>query len=203
MTVRATGCLVATLLATLLAASPARAQCGSPNLIANCSFEVDMAGWLPTFVQSFTRTTADAHTGVASAEAVPAVNGGFHVQVTTCVAITPGIYGVGGYFRKTFDPINPDPSCRVQIVFLDAPNCAGNILGTTSTESRLAADEGWIRVHSSLTIPAGTQGVAVSPFCTSGGEYVVRIDDVSIAIADLFDDGFETADTTAWSFATP
>jgi len=191
------------LLACLAATSTALAQCEAGNLISNCGFEVDTAGWTTTWVDSLVRTTSAAHGGIASAETdarFSATSNLFLSQITTCVPVNPETnYGVQTFFKLVSGAI---PSCSVGTVFIDALKCAGFLVGNQSTLPAAIDDQSWTRASGIAASPADALSVAVILTCQASLDFLVRQDDAFLAPA-IFLDGFESSDLSEWSSSSP
>lgn len=81
---------------SLLIAAPAFADCSNPgvNLLANCGFPTDVAGWTPEGGGS----ALFVHDAVQGNNATPGsvhVSGDNSVGASQCFAVAPGNYGFG------------------------------------------------------------------------------------------------------------
>jgi hypothetical protein len=174
------------------------------NLVANCGFEVDTAGWAVS-AESFTRTEASAHGGVASAEGLALfnpVNDTYRLQISTCSPVhSGGLYRVGAWFESVAS--GPVANCRAWLQAHGSTNCIGPVLDFFNGSWVTAQDGVWTASVSSTTLPVGTRGVATFAACThSPVSFVVRVDDIFL-LGPLFADGFETGDAGEWSAVEP
>jgi hypothetical protein len=96
----------------------------------------------------------------------------------------------------------------VQLVVYPGPDCTGNYIDVLNTLHVTQASPGVWHL-SRLTLPTAPDGTASVRFVISnskqstGGSLVIHFDDAFLFLGDLFSDGFESGDTSAWSVTVP
>jgi len=195
----AVGVFVAGALVAIVAESAFATDCTQPgNLVPNCGFVVDLAGWYftassETHIPDGGASTPgvaelDRHDGVEAIEAF-----------SSCFAVSPLTdYEVGASFRL--------PSgtgvfgCTVDVLRYSEGSCSA--YDSESSYSFTPVFE-WAEIAESLTTGAGVQSAQLRMACFSSSDFVIRIDDFlfgqGIVFGPIFADDFESGDTLAWS----
>lgn len=187
--------------ALVLLTGSAHAQCEVGNLITNCGFETDTAGWFESDAEALVRTLADSHGGVACGEAgaIPVAGVGYQMILGTCVpAEAETRYDLSGYFKLA---TGANPNCGISALFIDAPACAGFFVGNSWIPYGPVDSLEWKGVQGEIDVPSGVESIVLFPSCQASDDFVVRLDDVVFkfkSILGFFSDGFESGDLSKW-----
>jgi len=192
--------------ALLVAAQTVRAaDCSQAgNLLTNCGFDVDLAGW------DITAADASAHIADDGAFALGSVELDRHdgleaIEIFSgCVTVTPDTeYDLGVAHRLVVGPFAN--RCFLEILEYDGSVCDGflNALAIPFTPV-----PSWSEVFDRRRVGATTESVQVRLACSySKNDFVVRLDDFmfgeNLFSPVVFNDGFETEYTGVWSSQFP
>lgn len=184
----------------------------SGNLLADGHFDrydpaaCTLAAWTssdPSAVELAAPDLAASPLSGSAHNTVPSAPG---FDLAQCVALDEGhIYRLSAAVRVDESdgiPVSATLACEL----FDAPACGGGSLGSFSTTASLT-DTGaaWTPLQLELASPAGTTsarcGVAASPESAISAE--VFADQARLVRSDLFADGFESGDTSAWTLTVP
>ena len=193
------GVFVAGALVAIVAESAFATDCTQPgNLVPNCGFVVDLAGWYftassETHIPDGGASTPgvaelDRHDGVEAIEAFSA-----------CFAVSPLTdYEFGASFRL--------PSgtgvfgCTMDVLQYSDGSCSA--YDSESSYSFTPVFE-WTEIAGSLTTGAGVPSAQIRMACFSSSDFVIRIDDFlfgqGIVFGPIFADDFESGDISKWS----
>lgn len=170
------------------------------NLLANGHFDCTLAGWTAS-------PPADvAHDPLADAGGSPhsgaALVTSSEFMVMQCVPVTAGFgYELAGSVRlvATAGPVTVLRSCE----FYSAAGCQGTVL---ATEGGLGVDSitgKWGTFNDEVPAPAGAASARCA-FSLEGTNFDALLDRLSlIGPGEIFADGFESGNTSAWSSAVP
>ena len=191
-----------TVLAALAMIPSAAAQCPDPaNLVTNCGFEVNDDDWSAVRADSMARSTAEARTGVASLLGdAQQMASDWRLTVETCVDVAPNTgYGSGVHARLLS---GSDVDCRIYINAYHEEGCVDFALGNAGDWTRLGTSI-WAGTGYDFFNGSGLESVLLDVECTSTvGDFQAYIDDAFLGIGlsfQIFADGFESGDTTAWA----
>jgi len=127
-------------------------------------------------------------------------------DLAQCTAVPADeLLRVRGRLRVTGAPgdlINSQVVCD----FFDGPGCGGTNLGSQSFFQTVGDTGGdWIRLRYLTPSPPGTVS-GLCGFAASlgiGADLDANVDDLFLGEATIFEDGFESGDTSAWSVTVP
>jgi len=179
------------------AAAPALACDDPANLVPNCGFDTDLAGW------TFSADSADHFPGDgASAPGCVEVNRHdpsmtFEVY-TACVEVEPSTtYKLAIAARVVSGP-GPD-GCVLALREYSSTDCNGFL---DEPFLPLLFGSVWRPILWSRTTGATTQSAVLRLACNAATDFTVHVDDGEVVPA-VFADGFEAGTTTAWSVTVP
>lgn len=179
------------------AAAPALACDDPENLVPNCGFDTDLAGWF------FSGDSADHVPGDGvSAPGSVEVNRHDGVQAieafSACLDVDPSTpYEVAIAARVVS---GPGPSvCFLSFVEHANAGCSDYV---AEPFLPVVVGTSWQRLRWSRTSEATTQSAILKFACFGDADFTVRVDDGEVVPA-LFADGFEAGNTAAWSVTVP
>ncbi len=195
--------LVAT---AVLQVAPAGAQwvCDTPgNLTYNCGFYFGLSAWTLGSGDVFTYSL-DGHQAQGSIEIASSGGMGFGTSISQCIDGFAGGGNLdGGFWVQAVS--GPVGSCSFSLNWYGTAGCT-NYLTYTSV-SRDSFTPVWDWVGGTFTVAPTAVSVAVSARCYSVvDDFVVRFDDIYLGPGmdpPIFADGFESSDTSKWSFTNP
>jgi len=179
------------------------------NLLTNPNIDQDLAGWTIAsettgdIVRDPAVDAGEAPTS-GSAELENLIGTGSTLEISQCIPVAGGqAYQIGGRFRtESLGPTYPVVHARVES--FDAVSCAGSSLAIQDVEV-LAGDNGglWLAdLQPGQISPVGALSARVS-YLAVGDETSAKawLDDLRFFSANLFEDGFESGDGSAWTTA--
>lgn len=179
------------------AATPAPACDDPANLVPNCGFDTDLAGW--TFsADSTAHVPGDGVSAPGSAE-VDRHDGTQAFEVfSACLDVDPSTtYKLAIAARVVAGP-GPD-GCVVSFVEHSSADCNSFV---AEPFIPVLFGTSWQRFLWSRTTSATTQSARLRLACNGAADFTVRVDDGEVVPA-VFADGFEAGNTTAWSVTVP
>jgi len=177
------------------------------DLLVGADFNTDLLSWIQTPPGSWQIVAGGLTTPSGVAEATVAADGSVFLSQCLLVDDIPGTSSYSSWIRiKALDEL---ADYQLSFQFYDNQICAppGNLLFVHGLLTRPATLNQWAFFFTDVPRPIGAQSVAVfvalNPGAGTPGTQF-RIDDFIMTAGDgVFSDGFETADTTAWSATLP
>jgi len=167
------------------------------NLVLNCGFDVDSAAWNFT-TDLLTWVGNDCSTGPGCLTLERWDFAGAIEAISTCMAVSPSTYRVfGGSFRLDSGAVSS--GCFLSLAQFSDGNCV-TFLSETLAARPIGAT--WREQLVGHLISGATQSALLKLACFSDVEFVARIDDFFYLPA-VFVDGFDTGNSSAWSFTQP
>jgi hypothetical protein len=181
------------------AAPVAGMDCDFPgNLVPNCGFDVDEAGWFMG-ADSITGETSDCTTGprcvtLDRADAVHSIE-----VMSACIDVNPSTYFTfGGWLRRVSGVITQ--SCSLSLYEYTDKVCGPGLFPAFFVRAPSAS---WGELRAGHQVGGTTLSVKLRLACgDENNDFVVRIDDFFVQIA-AFTDGFESGDRSFWSVSVP
>jgi hypothetical protein len=181
------------------------------DLLSNPNLDRDLAGWVVTEPTPGTLLWSDADFGGAltsgSAELVTASGAGQLWALSQCITDAADPLASSGW-ATVESSVAGAPVVGLRLDFFAGSGCSGALVDSTLSPP-VAGDTGGLRSYLHLARSASPEA-AVSVLVTiqiDGGaaaSFTVRLDDLFHGHPPvLFADGFESADTSAWSGAVP
>ncbi|MEM1181733.1 MAG: SdrD B-like domain-containing protein [Acidobacteriota bacterium] len=181
------------------------------NLLANGSLDCDLGSWSLSsddpdeVVYSPDDLDGSADSGSA---ALARLSNGARFALDQCVELEGGggtpLQFAGAFRLETEAPsINMGLGCE----FFDGPGCRGQSLLLTVGSAALGdTDSSWLELFHTMTAPESAQSTRCSAAVSNlaGDAFEARIDRLRLTDSGaLFEDGFESGDTAAWSETFP
>lgn len=181
----------------------AQGVCSDPaNRTLNCDFATDISGWVPEIGSSFTHSP-DGNVGPGSIEVQSEPVPDDLIKINQCVGGLAGLSTIdfGASFLAVAGPHN---GCGVEAYRYADDNCT-SFMGGGGTYTAISTSS-WTRIGGTFDLDPAIRGIRISAICFSfGGMVTVRIDDIYLGVgvgAIIFNDGFESSDTSAWGSTT-
>jgi len=195
--------IVSAVFSLALPVGPASAvDCTQPgNLVSNCGFVTDISLWAFT-ADSATRVAGGASSPGAAAldrhDAIGAIE-----AISACISFSPSsTYDVGASFRLQSGAV-PSP-CSLDVWLYSDSTCTTY---TTFSTFSFAPSSVWSEINNSITPAAGLASAQFRLACFSASDFVMHVDDFifrsGFLDAEIFLDGFESGNVSAWSAAVP
>lgn len=178
------------------------------GLVTNGTFDVDIDHWLVGSPAHgyITHHTLDADGNPLSGSAVitnSSPNSDVSLATIQCIPVLPNDRDyVFGATMRIGDGTVTTGHASVQIWFWEDANCTMVVGGTATTPGVTTSATGWNRVRALATAPATAVAARLTLWNVkddAGGELGIHYDNVTLRPVAIFDDGFETGDTGAWS----
>lgn len=177
---------------------------GCSNLIANSGFETDTTGWTLT---GATRVAAPAVGHGAFSLLFGNLNNAVHEAFTeVSIPASATVADLTYYFHHTTD----ETTHSFDHLFAEVRSTAGTVLAALERTSDGWPAGQWILRENLNLLPWAGQTVRIAFRGTNDSSLPTRLslDDVSATVClpvatDIFADGFETGDTSAWSLTVP
>ncbi len=191
----------------LLSAGPTAAQ--NWNLLNNPNFDTDLDHWTPVSdAVLFFDANNDVH-GDPDSGSMVIIQIQDDVDVAAAVADCVPIeseteYTFGGRFHVTAAQPG-DPGILIGLTMFDGPDCTGTILMNPGTNNHVLIDQWFLKSGTRFTPPGALSAdFHVLIFNGSTDLYQVHSDTMFVIdITPVFNDGFESSDTGAWSLTMP
>lgn len=193
----------------LLLAAPgsveARGPCSDPaNRTLNCDFAIDISGWVPEIGSNFSHSP-DGNVGPGSIEIQSEPDAPDDIaKIHQCVGGLAGLSSIdiGASYRIA---AGSPYGCGIEATKYSDDNCT-TYMGLQGYYN-LVFTSRWARIGGTLELDPSIRGIRISPICfSSEGTFSVRIDDIYMGEgvgAIIFNDGFESGHTGAWSSTIP
>lgn len=179
------------------AATPAPACHDPANLVPNCGFDTDPAGWMFS-ADSVLHVSDDGASAPGSVEVNRHDASQTFEVFSACLEVDPSTtYKLAIAARVVSGP-GPG-GCVVSLVESSGTDCSGFV-----AEPFLPVLFGasWQRFLWSRTTDAATHSAVLRLACNGATDFTVRVDDGEVVPA-VFADGFEAGNTAAWSVTVP
>ena len=178
------------------------------ELVTNGTFNVNVDHWIvgsPVF-GDITHHTLDADGNPLSGSAVitnSSPNSDVYLATIQCIPALPTDRDyVFGATMRIGDGTVTTGYASVQIWFWEDANCTTVVGGTATTPAVTTSATGWNRVRTTATAPASAVAARLTLWNVkddAGAELGIHYDNVTLRPVAIFDDGFETGHTGAWS----
>lgn len=195
-------CISCIVLFAFVAVGPVSA---GDNLVVNGTFDIDLADWnTGDGLQAW--FPEDATGGSSGSAKLTNVHPGADIAQTPllqCVVVDPGRYLFRAAMRIPTGQSTTGEAYLIAYAYGDSVCSGAPVAGSFSTTpliSNLWTTEGIV-----IEVPPGGGSVSIRTQVLkydAGGTFDALFDDVEL-ISIVFQDGFETGDTTRWSSATP
>ena len=185
---------------------PAAGAADGDNKLSNGTFDLDVAGWTPVQDTTLVWDPMDADGDPSSGAAIVTTTADQH-STTAADQCSEVLEGDKEYLLRAmiFIP-SMQPAAgwgNLRVVLYPQPNCGGYpVLHLFSSWVYSATSDQWLRSTVAITTPPSAQSALVRLTATkdAGTGYLdVAFDNVSLAYAAIFVDGFESGDLTQWS----
>lgn len=193
----------------LLLAAPGSVQaqgpCSDPaNRTLNCDFTTDISGWVQEIGSNFSHSP-DGNVGPGSIEIQSEPGAPDDIaKINQCVGGLTGLSSVdvGASFRIA---AGSPYGCGIEATKYSDDNCT-TYMGLQGRYNAVFAWR-WARIGATIELDPSIRGIRISPICFSSvGTFSIRIDDIYLGEgvgAIIFNDGFESGDTSVWSAEVP
>lgn len=180
------------------------------NLLTNGDFDNDVAGWTAGLFPVTWDGASDYQNDPSSGSAL-ILNNDPSAAYATATQCVDGVVAGEAYRLSTWLRVPPGQTgsgyATVYISWFSQPGCGGAWLSETTT-SGISSSDGWTDLPAAVgQAPATAQSARVYLNCyklSSDGELQASFDHVVFDLnAPIFADGFESGDTSAWSYGPP
>ncbi|MCP4658216.1 MAG: DUF11 domain-containing protein [bacterium] len=183
---------------------------GRTNSLANPNFDTDLSGWtaaspVPGEIQWGVADADDAPSS-GSAEVMTSWGASQTFQLAQCV-VAPGkeLYRASAKGRIASGE-GGAPTLVVKVESYAGAICEGSPLAI-ATSSAIAGDttDAWIEiaVPAMAALGSGSLRVVIEVLGGSADSFTVDLDHAMLRVGSLFEDGFESGNTAAWSETVP
>jgi len=183
----------------------AQGACSDPaNRTLNCDFALDISGWVPEIGSNFSHSP-DGNVGLGSIEVQSAPDTTDEIaKINQCVGGLAGLSSID--FGASFRIAAGSPyGCGIEAYRYSDDNCTTFMGGGGHYQAVFASR--WTRIGGTVELDPSIRGIRISPICFSSlGTFSIHIDDIYLGEgvgAIIFNDGFESGDTTVWSAEVP
>jgi len=199
--------ILAVLVVLLLCCLGSPTGLDAQNLLANPDFDDGIAGWTAAADgdiawDELTDIVGDPNSG---SMVITQLSGGSNAGIaeSECVEVVPDReYIFGGYFLVASGQSGTS-HVLVGLSLFDDARCLGTPL-TSPSSTNTAIEDTWFSKVISSVLPSDAHSAMLHANVFNGNtdEFVVHSDHFVIEPALIFADGFESGDTTEWSFST-
>ncbi len=197
-------------LVTIIVSLPTAAPAAGENALSNGTFDVDVAGWTAVADATIEWNSIDADGDPNSGCAMVAniANYSTTMGARQCSAV---LEGDRDFVLRTMVYVpSGQPATGygyITIRLYDEPNCQGNeVYANYSSLVFTATPDQWLESSLLLTAPPGSQSALVWLTIHKNEDpdsLTMAFDNVSLFAIEIFADGFEGGNTSAWSNTLP
>jgi len=172
--------------------------------LSNCGFDVDISGWTLVRGDLFVHHPIEGYSDPGAGYIEPTYyailqRAEFELD-SPCVQVANFTeYYFGAYVKAAVGAV----TCGVFLFEYSDTTCGNWLSGIGGSPTTSYGD--WVRMESQLTTSPITQSARIRFWCQDVSVFQALIDDAFIQNIplDIFADGFESGDTTAWSNTVP
>lgn len=180
------------------------------NVLSNGTFDVDVAGWTAVGDATIDWSPLDADGDINSGSAMVVNIANYSTTMGANQCSAP-LEGDQEFFLRSMVYIPSGQSetgyAYVSIRFYGLPDCQGNVLlSDFSSQVYTTTPDQWIESSLLLMAPPNAQSALVWLSIRKNedsGSLAIAFDNASLFAVEIFADGFESGDTSAWSATVP